>query len=175
MRTAVIVHERLGRWYRQLRPRLSGLPARWFETRSLGDVHEVVEGLAFPVALIDLARQPLDGLAALDLIHTRAPGARTLVLNSDAYVDASSIARELGAVHVCTGFASPPRVAELLARWIDSARRRIESVGWSRTSFPETGTDPWRWLSDYLGDPPPSPVDPPAVWRRSVTVRGTEP
>jgi hypothetical protein len=153
MRAAVIVHERLGKWYRQLRPRLSGLSARWFETRSPGDLGEVLEGLAFPVVLIDLGRQPLDGLAALNLICTRAPGARTLVLEPDAHADARDLARELGATHVCSGFIPPPLVADLIARWIALAGRGVDSAGWSRTTFPETGTDPWSWLTDYLDDP----------------------
>jgi hypothetical protein len=150
MRTAVVVHERLGRWYRQLRPRLSDRPARWFETRSPGDLDEVLEGLAFPVVLIDLGRQPLDGLAALSLVHSRSPAARTLVLNPEAYLDASSIARELGATHVWTGFTPPPLVADLIDRWMALAGRSVDSAGWARTTFPETTTDLWGWLSDYL-------------------------
>jgi hypothetical protein len=165
MRAVVIVHERLGRWYRQLRPRLSDLPARWFEIRSPDDLGEVLEGLAFPVALIDLNRQPLDGLDALNLINTRAPGARTLVLDPDAHVGASDLARELGATHVCTGFAPPPLVADLIARWITLAGRGLDSAGWSRTTFPESATDPWSWLSDYLGEPA-IPADERAAARR---------
>ena len=153
MRAAVIVHERLGRWYRQLRPRLSDSPARWFETRSADDLDAILEGVAFPVVLVDLSRQPLEGLAALSAITTRAPGARTLVLDPDAFVEARDLARELGATHVLTGFAPPPLVADLLLRWIDLAGRQAESAGWSRTTFPETATDPWSWLADYLGEP----------------------
>jgi hypothetical protein len=104
MRTAVIVYERLGRWYRHLRPRLSDLPARWFETRSPGDLGGVLEGLAYPVVLIDLARQPLDGLAALSLVTAQAADARTLVLDPQRHVEARTVARELGATHVWSGF-----------------------------------------------------------------------
>ena len=66
MRVTVILHERLGNWNRQLRPRLSEHPVRWFESRSPADLEVLLEGLAFPVVLIDLARQPVDGLTALE-------------------------------------------------------------------------------------------------------------
>ena len=75
------------------------------------------------------------------------------MLDPEAQAGADHPARELGATHVWTGFTPPPLVAELIARWIALARRGIESAGWSRTTFPETATDPWSWLSDYLGEP----------------------
>ena len=165
VRTAVIVHERLGRWYRQLRPRLSDRPVRWFETRSTGDLDPILPGLACPVVLIDLARQPVDGLDALSLVSTRAPGARTLVLDPDADVDARNLARELGATRICTGFTPPPLVADLIGRWIALAMRGLESAGWSRSTFPETATDPWSWLADDLGVPA-GPADAPTARRR---------
>jgi hypothetical protein len=49
----------------------------------------------------------------------------------------TSLARELGATHVLSGFVPPPEVAILLIRWITLARRYLESDGWSRTSSPE--------------------------------------
>jgi hypothetical protein len=154
MRVAVVLHERLGGWNRQLRPRLSGLDVRWFETRSPGDMEGILRGLAFPVVLIDLARQPIDGLIALETVRFHAPGARTLVLDPNARADLRRAASELGATHVRSGFAPPPFVAGLLTRWIAMAGDRVESAGWSRTTFPETALEPWAWLSDYLGDPP---------------------
>ncbi len=162
MRVAVILHERLGTWSRQLRPRLSGLPVRWFEARSPADLKGILEGLAFPVVLIDLARQPVHGLEALDLVRTRTPGARTLVLDPEAIPGARVLACELGATLVRSGFVPPPFVAGLISRWIAMAKRDTESSGWSRTTFPETATDPWGWLSDYLGEPA-SPIDAPTA------------
>lgn len=167
MKVAVILHERLGGWNRQLRPRLSGLPVRWFESRSTTDLAVMIEGQACPIVLIDLARQPIDGLASLDLIGTRAPGARTLVLDPENRSEVRRLARELGATHVCSGFAPPPLVAGLIARWIDLARHRTAAAGWSRTALSEPTTEPWGWLSEYLDEPaligeartapPPSP------------------
>ena len=63
------------------------------------------------------------------------------------------MARELGAVHVASGFVPPPFVASLLSRWIDLAQRHIERDGWSRASQPDPDVEPWAWLDDLLGDP----------------------
>jgi hypothetical protein len=153
MRVAVILHERLGGWHRQLRPRLAGRAVRWFESRSTADLAGLLEGLAAPVVLIDLARQPVDGLAALELVRSRAPGARTLVLDPAGSGEVRDLARELGATHLAPGLTPPPIVAALIARWVELARRRAESAGWSRTDFPESTSEPWAWLSRYLNEP----------------------
>ena len=142
-RVAVILHERLGHWNRQLRPRLHDRPVRWFETRSRADLDSLLIGLACPVVLIDLGRQPIEGLKDLGHIVDRAPDARVLVLDPEAHDQVAGLARELGATHVAPGFVPPPFVARLLARWIELAERQIERDGWSRTSFPQ---DPDRAL-----------------------------
>jgi len=152
-RVAVILHERLGHWVRQLRPRLYDQPVRWFETRSSSDLEGILTGLAYPVVLVDLGRHAATGLKDLGLISLRAPDARILVLDPETHPQVPELARELGATHVVSGFAPPPVIAELIARWIALARRGIEYAGWSRTTFPETQTDPWSWLSDYLDEP----------------------
>ncbi len=152
-RVAVILHERLGNWNRQLRPRLHDRPIRWFETRSRADLDSLLIGLAAPVVLIDLGRHPAEGLKDLDQVLLQAPDARVLVLDPESHDQVAGLARELGATHVASGFVPPPFVASLLARWIELAGRQIERDGWSRTSFPETETEPWAWLADFLGDP----------------------
>jgi hypothetical protein len=152
-RVAVILHERLGNWNRQLRPRLLDRPIRWFETRSRADLGSLLTGLACPVVLIDLGRHPAEGLQDLDQVLDRAPDARVLVLDPEAHDHVAKLACELGATHVASGFAPPHFVACLLARWIELAQRHIERDGWSRTSFPETETEPWAWLDDLLGNP----------------------
>ena len=121
-----------------MRSRLSERPVRWFESRSPADLEGFLRGVAFPVVLIDLARQPIDGLIALETVRTFAPGAQTLVLDPEVRADLRSLACELGATHVRSGFAPPPFVAGLLAHWIAMSRDRVESAGWSRTTFPET-------------------------------------
>jgi len=152
-RVAVILYERLGNWARHLRPRLADQPVRWFETRSPADLEGVLAGLASPVVLIDLGRHPAAGLEAVELVGLRAPDARILVLDPEAHGPVPGLARELGATHVISGFVPPPVLAALLARWIALARRSLEQTGWSRTTFPPTETEPWSWLSDYLGEP----------------------
>jgi hypothetical protein len=134
---ALILHERLGNWARQLRPRLHDLPIRLFETRSRPDLDAVLTGLARPVVLIDPGKHLAEGLLDLDLVHRRAPDALIIVNNPDSYTEVTSLARELGATHVLSGFVPPPEVAILLIRWITLARRYLESDGWSRTSSPE--------------------------------------
>jgi hypothetical protein len=151
-RVAVILHERLGNWNRQLRPRLSGWPIRWFETRSRSDLDNLLTGLACPIVLIDLGRSPTMGLGDLDYLLWRVSDARVLVLDPEAHAGVAELARELGATHVASGFVPPPFVARLVARWVEQARRQIECGGWSRSTFPETQTDPWAWLTEFLGD-----------------------
>ncbi len=152
-RIPVILHERLGHWIRQLRPRLCEHPVRWFESRSPEDLDVLLTGLAFPVLLLDLRQHAASGLKDLAPIVLRVPNARTLVLDPDTEPGVAELARELGATYVFSGFVPPPVVAELLARWIALAVRGIELAGWSRTTLPESDTDPWSWLSDYLDEP----------------------
>jgi len=149
-RVAVILHERLGNWVRQLRPRLHDQPIRWFETRSQADLDAVLTGLASPVVLIDLGQRGAAGLNDLDLVFRRASDAWVLVLDPEANDGVAGLARELGATYAVSGFVPPPVVADLLTRWVALAARRIERDGWSRTSFPETETEPWSWLADLL-------------------------
>ena len=152
-RVPVILHERLGNWIRQLRPRLSDQPVRWFESRSTKELEVLLIGLAFPVVLIDLGRQAAFGLNDISLVSLRVPDARILAIDPEGQAEVAVTARELGATHVISGFVPPPVIAELMAHWITAARRGIERSGWSRTTFPDTETDPWSWLSEYLDEP----------------------
>jgi hypothetical protein len=166
-RVAVILHERLGQWNRQLRPRLRDQRIRWFETRSRGDLDNLLIGLVCPVVLIDLERQPTTGLQDLERVLERASDARVLVLDPESHSGVAGLARELGATHVASGCVPPPFVASLLARWIELAQRTIDRDGWSRTSLADTATDPWAWLADLLGDPQCPPTTSTPVAERS--------
>jgi hypothetical protein len=152
-RVALILYERLGNWVRQLRPRLHDQPVRWFETRTAADLENLPTGLARPVVLIDLGKHPLTGLAVLEHVFQRSPDAWVLVLDPECQPGVPALARELGAIHVISGFVPPPRLAELLRRWITLTLERIDQSGWSSTAAPESETMPWGWLADYLGDP----------------------
>jgi hypothetical protein len=149
-RVAVIIHERLGTWARQLRPRLHEQPVRWFETRSAADLERVLTGLAHPVVLVDLGNQPVSDLAVLGLVLHRVSDARVLVVDSHARHHVLTLARELGATHVVSGFVPPPIVAELLAHWIALARRALEGAGWFAPPVLDARSDPWGWLPDIL-------------------------
>ena len=148
-RVAVILHERLGQWNRQLRPRLHDQRIRWFETRSRGDLDSLLIGLSCPVVLIDLGRQPTMGLQDLERVVERASDARVLVLDPESHGEVAGLARELGATHVESGYVPPSFVASLLARWIELAQRSIDCDGWSVASLADTATEPWAWLADY--------------------------
>lgn len=147
---AIVLHERLGNWSRQLRPRFHGRAVRWFETRSSSDLDAAIVGRAAPIVLIDLAGQSLDGLAAVERTRTSVPGGLILVVEPDAREEVCQLARELGATHVFSGAVPPPDVSRLLDRWIDLAADRSERDGWSRSDDLETLPEPWNWLTPYL-------------------------
>ncbi len=149
----MILHERLGNWNRQLRPRLHDQPVRWFETRSRADLDRSLTGLGAPVVLIDLGRNPIEGLSDLAHLLERSSDARVLVLDPESHEGVAETARELGATHVASGFVTPPFVADLLAKWINLAQSQIERDGWSASVRPESDSDPWGWLAEVVGDP----------------------
>jgi DNA-binding NtrC family response regulator len=151
---AVILHERLGNWSRQLRPRLHGRGIRWFETRSASDLDEALAERSTPIVVIDLAGRTLDGLADLERIRDRAPGSLILVLDPEARDEVGQLARELGATYVFSGAVPPPEISCLLSRWIDLASTRASRDGWSRSDDLDTLPEPWNWLTPYLKGTP---------------------
>jgi hypothetical protein len=145
-RVAVVVHERLGKWAAQLRPRLRDRPVRWYETRSRADLVGVLAGLATPVVVIDLARREMEGLADLAEAVRLCPGAFALVLNPEEDDAVERLARELGATHVISGFAVPPEVAALVDRWIGLAARAAERGEWTRPLVPDAPSSADEWI-----------------------------
>gem|GEM_PF-1051948 len=146
----LVVHERLGNWARQLRPRLSAWPIRLVESRSTADLTNALTGTACPLVVIDLAQRPRVGLEDLDRAMQTASQAMVLVLDAEAHDGVETLARELGATHVFSGSFTPPAVAQLIARWIPLALRRAEQDGWSSAWKPEPEPEPWNWLAPYL-------------------------
>ncbi len=149
---AVILHERLGTWSAQLRPRVQARPVHWIETRSATDLDKALIGLACPVVLIDLRRNVVEGLSDLDRLMRLFPGTRVLVLDPEALDGVAELARELGATHVVSGFVPPPEVACLLDRWITLAELQADRTGWSRPMTADTPLDPEAWLQIAVGD-----------------------
>jgi hypothetical protein len=162
---AVILHERRGSWARQLRPRLQGLPVRWFETRSAADLAGAIDGLAAPVVVIDLGKDPAGPLEDLVGLVARDSSARVLVIDAEARDGVKALARELGATHVVSGFAAPPEVAELIARWVMLAAVEIERAGWSRPLPVDPAKHPMEWIEGLIAEagnaPGPTPPDEP--------------
>ncbi len=157
-RVGVIVHERLGNWARQLRPRLLAQQARVRETRSWPDLEAAILGLAAPVAVFDLDRFGPVGLVHLDRLIERSSDALVLVLDPKGDAERGRIARELGATQVILGAASPIDVAALVGRWVAVARGRIERSGWHRPVEADPRLEPWAWLAEYGVDTTPGPV-----------------
>ncbi|SIO57830.1 hypothetical protein SAMN05444166_5500 [Singulisphaera sp. GP187] len=159
----LIIHERLGNWVRQLRPRLAAWPIRLTESRSLADLEGALAGTTSPILVIDLDRRPRAGLDDLERATRAVPSALVLVLDPGAHDGVAVLARELGATHVYSGVVTPPTVARLLERWIMLAQRRTEAEGWSNARKPEPESEPWNWLAPYLLLSPRSgPTWPPA-------------
>lgn len=149
---AVVLHERLGTWARQLRPRLHASPIRWFETRSAADLAEALDGPASPVVLIDLGDDPAGPLADLVRVAARGSTTRILVLDPEGREGIKDLARELGAAHVVSGFAAPPEVADLIARWVVLAAAETDRGGWSRPLPVDPAKRPMEWIDGLISD-----------------------
>ena len=140
-RQPLVIHERLGIWARQLRPRLASWPIRWTETRAAADLEAAVAAAAWPIVVLDLGNRPLSGLENLERAVRAARDALILVLDPAEHAGIPTLARELGATLVLSGVVPPPAVAARLVLWLRLARRRAEVDGWS--SDPEPDRDPW--------------------------------
>jgi hypothetical protein len=140
-RVPLIIHERLGTWARQLRPRVVGWSVRVVETRSADDLETALGRDPCPLVVIDLGGRTRAVLEELDRAAQQSPNALVLVLDPSAQAGVAPLARELGATHVLSGAVPPPMVVALLARWLPLARRRAEADGWWGESDIEP--DPW--------------------------------
>jgi hypothetical protein len=133
----IIIHERLGTWARQLRPRFPGWPIHWSESRSASSLVKAVRLSYCPILLIDLADRPLRGLEDLSEAMQASPGGLSVVLDPSNQLEVAIVARELGATLVLGGVVVPPVVETLLRRWIPIAIQRVEREGWSKALEPE--------------------------------------
>jgi hypothetical protein len=146
----LVVHERMGTWARQLRPRAGVWGFRLIESRSSNDLASAVHASSCPICIIELGDRPRASLGDLASAMNIAPAALALVLDAGNFPGASILARELGATHVMSGNILPPAVLNLVARWIPLARRRADSHGWSNAQL-SAAAEPW---GDLL---PPGP------------------
>ncbi len=67
----LVIHERLGNWARQLRPRVAGWPVQVVETRSASELVAGLRRSVCSLAVIDLDRWPTRMLADLERGETR--------------------------------------------------------------------------------------------------------
>ena len=137
----LIVHERIGTWARQFRPRAAAWGVRLVETRSRDDLSASVRQAVCPVIVCDLGDRPRAMLDDLDHALQAEPTALAIVIDPSDSPGLPLVARQLGAAHVIGGDVPPPVLLALLARWLPLARRRAESDGWS----PSPAPDPQGW------------------------------
>ncbi len=145
--TLVVTHERLGTWARQLRPRLaSSGTVRWAETRSAADLDRAIRGVISPLVVIDIGDRPRAMLEDLETAVQAAPAGFFLVLDLMCHAGLPSLAKELGSTLVVSGWIQPPRIADILLRWLPLARSRSDFQGWSTPV--DVDPEPWE-----RGDP----------------------
>jgi hypothetical protein len=138
----IITHERLGIWSRQLKTRLATDGSiRWTETRSRNDLALALTRSIAPIVVIDLGDRHQTMLDDLAFAATEVPLGLFLVFDHKNLPGMSQLAHELGATHVFSGFTPPPRVADLLNRWLPLAQRRSSCDGWCPPNAPEP--EPW--------------------------------
>jgi hypothetical protein len=140
-RPVLVIHERLGIWARQLRPRVVTWPTRLVETRSAADLESVLAQTACPLVVIDVGDRIRTALEDLHRVRLLSPNALVLTLDRKSRPGVAALARELGATLVLTGNVFPPAVVSILARWLPLARRRTEADGWSMTR--DGSTEAW--------------------------------
>ena len=143
----VITHERRANRAGALKPRLQGQGVRLVETRSLADLASAVAGHPVPVVVIDAGDQSGPTLSALEAIRPIAPEALTIVLDPGRHAGLTDAAREMGATLVLAGVVTPPRLADLVLRWLELAGERAGRAGWFPKARPEGGgPTPWERL-----------------------------
>ena len=92
----IVIHERLGAWSRQLRPRLAGDAIAWSESRSASDLVRALAGSVAAIVVVDLGDAPARRLDDLALARRSARDGLILALDPRGRPDVSPIARELG-------------------------------------------------------------------------------
>lgn len=144
VRLPLIVHERLGQWARQLRPRVASWPVRLIETRSASDLRAALGPGVGRLVVLDLGRQPARALDDLARCHDTARDALVLALDPSGSAEIASVARALGVTAWLPGPVPPPEVAALLERWLPLARHRAQADGWGAP--PPAEPEPWEAL-----------------------------
>jgi hypothetical protein len=150
----LVIHEWLGFWGRQLRPRFleASVAVRIIETRSSEDLSIALDRAerSLLVVLIDSTGRTLAGLEDLGRVMLRGWEPLVLFIDSSKDEKVESLARELGATHVISGSVTPPAVATLLVRWLRLTSSRAEAEGWIPTPPRTLEPEPWNWLTSLM-------------------------
>ncbi len=144
MRVTLILHERIGRWARQLWPRSREWGVRLVESRSRVDLESAVCQSACPIVVVDFRDRINLPLEDLLIARLMAPSSLILALVPSSDPAIGSTAIEAGATMSLPDSATPPEVLSLLQRWIELARERSEVDGWAWDRVPEL--EPWESL-----------------------------
>lgn len=140
MPSTLIVHERLARWARRLRPRAGAWGARLVESRSVDDLAAAAIGTC-PVVLIDPAGSPREAFDALLTVRRLAPQALVLVVCDPMLADFPDAAREAGATLSLSSSSPLPVFFDIIRRWLDLARQRSQADGWAADR--RVDREPW--------------------------------
>jgi hypothetical protein len=111
--------------------------------------------------VIELGDDPAGPLEDLALVVRPGASPRVLVLDSEGREGVKGLARELGATHVVSGFAPPPEVAALVARWVALAAAETEAGGWSRPMPADPAGRPLEWIDGLIREADEAPEPPP--------------
>jgi hypothetical protein len=148
MHSSLITHERRGHWARHLRPRVADWPVHLIETRSGDELAAACERTACPIVVLDPGGRLQAALLDLDRAIMSAPNSLILVFEPAKSPGLAAFAREVGATLVLPAITPPPRVVDLLARWLPLARSRSEADGWAEDRRPEPAV--WDHLLDAI-------------------------
>ena len=159
-----VLHERSGRWARQLRGRLQHASVRWVESRSRADLLAAIAASHSSIVLIEAGSDPVPTLQDLGAAALSGSAPLVLYLDPENRPDVLQAARELGATLAESGRRPPPEIAGLIARWIGLAGRRIEREGWSRPAPADPSRASTDWIEEVIAEAvrsAPAPGDAP--------------
>lgn len=148
MGVKLILHERIGRWARQFRPRADAWGVRLIESRSLSDLESALGLSSAPIVIVDFrdrAQPPFDAIvltrmiASNSLILAVIPGAEPH-LGMDAVEAGATISRHTTSPLLDT--------LNLIERWVKLAKSRSETGGWSPDRSPTP--EPWETILHEL-------------------------
>ena len=141
MLATLILHERIARWARRLRPLAHVWGFRLVETRSADALLDAARGSACPVVGVEVGSRLERTLLMIESARSLRPSALILALAEDPRPEIVSLLLEAGATSALGTREPVPRILETFERWVGLARERVAASGWAcdRRREPE----PW--------------------------------